>query len=877
MPIEWLAVWGVSQVAGKLVWPVLEEFANDVVNDSAKDYVKGCFGNVFSPLHKDALQKALGKALAELLKQVQEGLLDTGLTPEQAAAWVKDAKRFARSEGVQTAMRELFTNSATHVPGSLLQAGWEKSPDTDPLPAEFDWELVAKRFSRAVLNLREQDTELRAILQTQSAVEAAEVLHNLEGVRPGFDLAAYRLALRTKYQTLELSSLDPYHHNIVKLRSVFVPQTARPCQEYAIQLLELPKEYWRRLLGKEDLSEAQFEQERAALDEKRRAFVDQAPRPVLETINAARQRRLVILGDPGSGKSSLLRYLALQWTDETTTQHSRSLPLFIELRAYDRWDCDSGKSFLRYLDEGQTWHRLNELNLDEHLKTADNTVLLLDGLDEIFDADRRKLALDDLQRFADAYPKVKIILTSRVIGYEKSQQRMLDLEFTHLMLQDLDDAQIAEFLDRWHQVTFSDARDSQTKKAQLAKAIRESRAIRELAGNPLLLTLMAILNRQQELPRDRARLYERATQLLLLDWKTEQLHERFPQLKEVGIGFDEKAAMLRNVAHFMQTSTAGERGNIIAKADLVRILREYLSVALNLQPAHGLAQALVEQLRGQNFILCDLGDDHYAFVHRTFLEYFCAEAFVKQFYEKYEHDYLRDQLFAPHWRDESWHETLALTAGLVGKKSVEDLSHLIEFLLEQEDETDNFRHLFLAGRCCQELRNPRVLGKAFEKTRDAFIKLLTLDHLDLKWTVFKFLTGRDLWLQAITIIVNAPLIEQPLTWLIHAAQDSNKAVRQAALRALAHGWKDNLDTLSFFKARATQDEHFGIRHLVLLELARGWKDDPDTLPILKARATQDDNERVRQAAVQELARGWKDDPEVQQWLEQIKQTEESDE
>src|SRR5262249_44606994 len=145
------------------------------------------------------------------------------------------------------------------------------------------------------------------------------------------------------------------------------------------------------------------------------------------------------------------------------------------------------------------------------------------------------------------------------------------------------------------------------------------------------LTLMAILNRQQELPRDRARLYERSAQLLLLDWKTELLEERFPELKRLGIGFDEKAAMLRSAAHRMQTAAAGERGNIIARQDLEKILREYLAKTLMVTNAHGVADALVEQFRGQNFILCDLGNNHYAFVHRTFLEYFCAEAFVQQF------------------------------------------------------------------------------------------------------------------------------------------------------------------------------------------------------------------------------------------------------
>jgi predicted NACHT family NTPase len=42
---------------------------------------------------------------------------------------------------------------------------------------------------------------------------------------------------------------------------------------------------------------------------------------------------------------------------------------------------------------------------------------------------------------------------------------------------------------------------------------------------------------------------------------------------------------------------------------------------------------MIKQLRERNFILCYLGADNYAFVHRTFLEFFAAWAFVWEFKE----------------------------------------------------------------------------------------------------------------------------------------------------------------------------------------------------------------------------------------------------
>jgi HEAT repeat protein len=67
-------------------------------------------------------------------------------------------------------------------------------------------------------------------------------------------------------------------------------------------------------------------------------------------------------------------------------------------------------------------------------------------------------------------------------------------------------------------------------------------------------------------------------------------------------------------------------------------------------------------------------------------------------------------------------------------------------------------------------------------------------------------------------------------------------VRQAAVQALAQGFKDDPDTLPWLKARAQSDENWAVRRAAVQALAQGFKDDPDTLPILKARAQSDDNE-----------------------------------
>lgn len=141
-----------------------------------------------------------------------------------------------------------------------------------------------------------------------------------------------------------------------------------------------------------------------------------------------------------------------------------------------------------------------EQQLHDKLK-AGQAIALFDGIDEVFDPALRDEVATDIHRFTNDYPQVRVIATSRWLGYKV--RRLRDAGFQHFMLQDLEDNQIEDFIQRWHELTFPVDADKERKRDRLQKAIRESKSIRELAGNPLLLTMMAILNRHQELPRDR--------------------------------------------------------------------------------------------------------------------------------------------------------------------------------------------------------------------------------------------------------------------------------------------------------------------------------------------------------------------------------------
>jgi predicted NACHT family NTPase len=182
-------------------------------------------------------------------------------------------------------------------------------------------------------------------------------------------------------------------------------------------------------------------------------------------------------------------------------------------------------------------------------------------VDEVFDPHLRDVVVTDIHRFTNDYPQVQVIVTSRWLGYKA--QPLRDAGFEHYMLQDLTDDQVGEFVTRWHDQTFPEGADKLRKRERLHRALRESRSIRQLAGNPLLLTMMAILNRNQELPRDRPELYTQASRVLLHQWDVERnLIEH--RLDPVTIDYRDKQAMLRKVAYHMQSGAAGLAGNIIS-------------------------------------------------------------------------------------------------------------------------------------------------------------------------------------------------------------------------------------------------------------------------------------------------------------------------
>ncbi len=579
----------------------------------------------------------------------------------------------------------------------------------------------------------------------------------------------------------------------------------------------------------------------------------------------------MILGDPGSGKSTLLQYLALKWVESSLDNViSLPIPLLIELNTYMRWrENKENQGFLYFFHQGSgAVHHLNQLELDKQLK-AGSALVMFDGLDEVFDSGKREDVITDIHRFTNDYPDVQVIVTSRIIGYKP--QRLLNAEFRHFILQDLDSEQIQDFINRWHELTFTDAVDKERKRERLQRGIEASKSIAELAGNPLLLTMMAILNRNQELPRDRATLYDQASRVLLHQWDVERALTEDKRLDPKTIDYKDKQAMLRQVAYLMQTGEKGLAGNLINENDLVKVLTDYLKT-IDFDKPREAARVMINQLRTRNFMLCFLGADYYAFVHRTFLEFFCAWEFVWQFKETQTLtiEELKNEVFGKHWQDESWHEVLLLIAGMIEPRFV---GEILDYLMVQDGEGEKFVNLFLAAKCLVEVRNRLLI---MSTATQLLSKLKDLTKYDLCYYYDSYHDEeetklvREIRTQAVTAIATTwqESIDTKIWLKERATHDYDDDVRGTAIQELAKNFKDDPDTKTFLKEHATHDYDDDVRSAAVQELAKNFKDDPDTKIWLKERATHDYDDDVRSAAIQELAKNFKDDPDTKSILKE---------
>ncbi len=400
-------------------------------------------------------------------------------------------------------------------------------------------------------------------------------------------------------------------------------------------------------------------------------------------------RVLLVIGDPGSGKTTLLKYYTVTCLEK---KHRRLgftgpkiLPLFLPLRELV-FEGDSPVSLYKSLE---TWAAKRHLDIPaalfKHWLRNRPTLVLLDGLDEIGDVEKRRRVCGWLDKLWAGLENTRFVLTSRPTGYRKPDD--VELECPHLRgeIMDFTPDQQTHFLNQWFRAVYLDElpadagkNEKETKDKEAldrARAIvaflnkEENKGVRELARVPMLIQIMAIIWKDRDfLPETRWELYDVSLNYLL------EYRDRRRNLKPV-LPADRARKVLMPAALWMQEDLRGDNA-------LKEKIHEKMQPVLNTFDERPDARVFCENLRDRAGVIADYGTDNYIFRHKSFMEYLAALHLGKEVLKKPRLAVKLAACFEDPW----WEETLRFFIGNTDE-------NIFDLLMKRFFESDVSREL----------------------------------------------------------------------------------------------------------------------------------------------------------------------------------------
>jgi formylglycine-generating enzyme required for sulfatase activity len=645
--------------------------------------------------------------------------------------------------------RAMNTFAAAFLSAAAAEKALQGTLQTDHLMAQTRLQqALLDEMRQLIAFLRDAaGVTIRAgVIQATNVVSGTQIVYQWPGSLPGSSDALweshYLRTLLVHCDALDLAAIDEAYLPDdgtagVRLSDVFTPLylehggqlvTRRPQEatEQALARILQPEKH-------DGPAEQRLERE------------EETPVPAVAATAAL--PRLVILGYPGGGKSTLVNYLAAQLAARRLGQtadadalpgwpeDARPLPVRIVLR---RFAAALPERVLPDELPGLVWHYIEKQMADwgctesfDALKRTlldEGGVILFDGLDEVRETDadtRRSLIKEAIIAFAAPLEKCRVVVTCRDYAYKSGDAwRLPPATFPAFSLSLFQPEQIEQFTQTWYQKVgplkgWTEVR-SRDEAGKLFGAVQMYAHLRELAQYPLLLTLMAhVHGRDGFLPEDRADLYERAVKLLLAHWENRLVRDvEGGRQVEPGlvIPLGVPVAVLRRAlarvafaAHERQ-ELEPERGE--RTADIHRLdLQEELKAELG---SLDIAETVIRYIQQRAGLLQERDRYTYTFPHRTFQEYLAAahiwqqtvEDPVLMLKERVDRD--------PVW----WREVFLLAAG-IQKETPTMVGTLISELLYAEPPESGMTlaqatRALLAGQAVQDTGLARQIAPEIE-------------------------------------------------------------------------------------------------------------------------------------------------------------------
>ena len=383
------------------------------------------------------------------------------------------------------------------------------------------------------------------------------------------------------------------------------------------------------------------------------------------------QRRVLIQGEPGSGKTTALRHAAR--TCATAPVGNKipvrfRLPLMVRLADFAKArDSESEMGLVRFVvtrtlrDASPDFSVQVERTIEDELKRG-ACLVLLDGLDEV--GPDAGLFLE-LSRFVNKFGQNHFGVTSRTIGLEAEPWQKLG--FSRFQIAPWRPEDIREFTRRWYAarplVGKKQKKDLEQRAEDLTSLIMNHRPLRAIASNPLMLTILSALHyANASLPRRRVDLYAKIIEVMLETWEANKRRAR-PGDPLLGIVLESREFgwLLGHLALQMQ-----RKGRILRPrwwiSDCVQsFLREQMALDGNVVKEQ--SERVIRYLCARTGLLTERGDGMFGFGHRTFQEYFAARGLLLEAEGGADIvSLLRQFLFLPQWEEVIVYVTASLAA-----------------------------------------------------------------------------------------------------------------------------------------------------------------------------------------------------------------------
>ncbi|MCL2204274.1 MAG: NACHT domain-containing protein [Defluviitaleaceae bacterium] len=398
-------------------------------------------------------------------------------------------------------------------------------------------------------------------------------------------------------------------------------------------------------------------------------------------------KKTVLLGSPGSGKSTYLINILVEftkgnldivdtrsesdnspnltsyWTSVNTTL--KLVPIYIDLKQmYKEMTNNSSMQLIDYIEKiVSDYIGKSAIFFINNLCKQKRMLFLFDGLDEIFYKNRNKFKISLFSFYRnDINNDVRFIITCRSAIYRNEMRGITDAQ---LLLKDLEEPEIEAYLTNFKLLDVQSARD-------LISTIKDKERLKinKIVRSPLMLSMIAYLyanDYKKDLPRTRASLYRDCTNALISEWKKERLGNLADQNT---INIKKSFRALAFFAHKNMIWGEGDKEEFeMGETD---VLREISTAIVSSSEVINLLNMMVEDV---GLLHRDKSLEKYKFVHNTFREYFVASHFV-------ENNLLEDLINLFRNDEDKWREPLLLACSLMNPTGLNSTSHFMSVIDE---------------------------------------------------------------------------------------------------------------------------------------------------------------------------------------------------